>query len=89
MLVKASNKCLAPWLVPNVNNPREQVETVNNSHVPSSCSLLPPPAAWCFLQPFEIFSCPSCSDRRAPKALVQLKTILSIKAFWLCTISES
>jgi len=67
MIVKASNKHLVQWLVPNTNNPREQVETFNDSLVPSSCSLLPPSAAWCFLQPFEIFSCLSCSDSDTPK----------------------
>lgn len=87
MIVKASNKCSAPWLVPNVNNPREQVETVNTSHVPSSCFLLSPSAALCFLQPSEIFSCLSCSDRQ--KTMVHLKTILLIKTVWFCTRSES
>lgn len=49
MIVKASNKCLVQWLMPNMNNPREDVAKVNNSLVPISCTLLPPSAAWCFL----------------------------------------
>lgn len=40
MIVKTSNKCLAQCLVPNTWNPRERVETVNDSLVPSSCSAL-------------------------------------------------
>lgn len=76
MIVTASDKCLVPWLVPNVNNPREQVETVNSGHVSSSCSLLPPSAASCFLQPFEIFSYLSCSQADIHKSMVKLKTVL-------------
>lgn len=68
MIVKASNKCLVQRLVPNMNNLREKVETVNDSLVPSSCSALPPSAAWCFIQPFEMFSCPSCLNSNTPKS---------------------
>lgn len=38
--------------------------------------LLPPSAASCFLQPFEIFSYLSCSQADIHKSMVKLKTVL-------------
>lgn len=49
MIVKASNKCLVQRLVPNMNNLREKVETVNDSLVPSQ--LLRAPSFSCLMFP--------------------------------------
>lgn len=77
MIVKASNKCLVQWLVPNKINPSKQVETVSDSLVPSSCSSLSPSAAQCHFK----FSPAYHAQTATHQSMIQLQTVLFIKTY--------